>query len=74
VRGADALAELIVDETPAGTEPVQPRLQVHLVWNLSTGNITGLDGGPSDTDNLQLLCHACHGHAHRGSRGDPKQH
>lgn len=74
MRGADALAELMVDETPAGTEPVHPRLQVHLVWNLSTGDITWLDGGPSDTDNLQLLCHTCHGHAHRGSRGDPKRH
>ena len=31
-----------------------------------------LDGGPTDIDNLALLCHACHGIAHRGSRGDPR--
>ncbi|MEO0493432.1 MAG: DUF222 domain-containing protein, partial [Actinomycetota bacterium] len=147
-RRADALAELIVEETPARAEPVHPRLQVHLVWNLNTGDATWLDGtlvpesillemgptadvlghvfdgdgqplwqgrskrlateaqwrslivatrgcaecgadidrchahhlhewldaGASDIDNLQLLCHTCHGHAHRGSRGDPKRH
>jgi hypothetical protein len=28
-------------------------------------------GGPSDIDNLVLLCHTCHGVAHRGTRGDP---
>ncbi|MEM9465057.1 MAG: DUF222 domain-containing protein [Actinomycetota bacterium] len=32
------------------------------------------DNGPTDIDNLQLLCHTCHGHAHRGSRGDPRHH
>ena len=147
-RRADALAELIVEETAAGAEPVHPRLQVHLVWNLTTGDATWLDGttapdsvilemgptadvighvftgdgqplwqgrktrlatqaqwrslivatrgcaecgadidrcqahhlhewlngGPSDIDNLQLLCHTCHAHAHRNSRGDPKRH
>jgi hypothetical protein len=31
------------------------------------------DDGPTDIDNLQLLCHTCHGHAHRGSRGDPER-
>ena len=31
-----------------------------------------LDGGPTDLDNLQLLCHTCHGRVHRGSRGDPR--
>ena len=30
-----------------------------------------LDGGGTDLPNLELLCHTCHGHAHRGSRGDP---
>lgn len=25
-----------------------------------------LAGGPTDVDNLELLCHACHGHEHRG--------
>ena len=148
-RRADALAELIVEETPVGAEPVHPRLQVHLVWNLNSGDVTWLDGttvpdsvlaemgptadvighvfsakgqplwqgrktrlatdaqwrslivatrgcaecgagidrchahhlqewlqddGASDIDNLQLLCHTCHGHAHRGSRGDPENH
>lgn len=33
-----------------------------------------LVGGPTDIDNLQLLCHTCHGIAHRGSRGDPRHH
>ena len=33
-----------------------------------------LDDGPTDIDNLQLLCHTCHGHAHRGTRGDPQRH
>ncbi|MEO0494950.1 MAG: HNH endonuclease, partial [Actinomycetota bacterium] len=33
-----------------------------------------LEHGPTDIENLQLLCHPCHGHAHRGSRGDPKRH
>ena len=32
------------------------------------------DGGPTDIENLQLLCHTCHGHAHRGGRGDPHRH
>lgn len=27
-----------------------------------------LDGGPTDIDNLELLCHTCHGHEHRGQR------
>ena len=31
-----------------------------------------LDGGRTDIDNLQLLCHTCHGRAHQGSRGDPR--
>lgn len=31
-----------------------------------------LDGGLTDIDNLQLLCHTCHGRAHQGSRGDPR--
>ncbi|MEM9522109.1 MAG: DUF222 domain-containing protein [Actinomycetota bacterium] len=31
-------------------------------------------GGPSDIDNLELLCHTCHGLAHRGARGDPAHH
>ena len=31
-----------------------------------------LDGG-TDLPNLELLCHTCHGHAHRGSRGDPRR-
>ena len=29
-----------------------------------------LDGGPTDIDNLELLCHTCHGRAHRGGHGD----
>ncbi|MEM9465683.1 MAG: HNH endonuclease signature motif containing protein [Actinomycetota bacterium] len=33
-----------------------------------------VDDGRTDIDNLQLLCHTCHGHAHRGSRGDPRHH
>ncbi|MEO0494958.1 MAG: HNH endonuclease, partial [Actinomycetota bacterium] len=33
-----------------------------------------LEHGPTDIENLQLLCHTCHGHAHRGSRGDPRRH
>ena len=32
------------------------------------------DNGPTDIDNLQLLCHTCHGVAHQGSRGDPRHH
>ena len=28
--------------------------------------------GPTDIDNLQLLCHTCHGRAHQGARGDPR--
>ena len=32
-----------------------------------------LDGGGTDLPNLELLCHTCHGHAHRGSRGDPRR-
>lgn len=27
-----------------------------------------LEGGTTDIDNLQLLCHTCHGHEHRGQR------
>ncbi|MEO0588275.1 MAG: DUF222 domain-containing protein [Planctomycetota bacterium] len=33
-----------------------------------------LEGGGTDLPNLELLCHTCHGHAHRGSRGDPHRH
>ena len=29
------------------------------------------DRGPTNIDNLELLCHTCHGHAHRNNRGDP---
>ena len=32
-----------------------------------------LDGGGTDLPNLELLCHTCHGHAHRGNRGDPRR-
>lgn len=32
-----------------------------------------LGGGGTDLPNLELLCHTCHGHAHRGSRGDPRR-
>ena len=28
-----------------------------------------MNGGGTDLDNLELLCHTCHGHAHRNSRG-----
>lgn len=27
-----------------------------------------LEGGPTNVDNLELLCHTCHGHEHRGQR------
>ena len=30
--------------------------------------------GTTDIDNLQLLCHTCHGHTHRGTRADPHRH
>ncbi len=32
-----------------------------------------LDGGPTDIDNLELLCHTCHSEAHRRSRGGPSR-
>ena len=33
-----------------------------------------MNGGGTDLPNLELLCHTCHGHAHRNSRGDPTNH
>ncbi|MEM8708518.1 MAG: DUF222 domain-containing protein, partial [Actinomycetota bacterium] len=43
-RRADALAELIGEDTASG--PVHPKHQVHIVWNLDEPNATWLDGTP----------------------------
>ncbi len=52
-RRADALAELICEESTDG--PVHPKHQVHIVWNLDEPTATWLDGTPLPDSVLMQL-------------------